>query len=53
MKPYLWLLIYAKANKITIIIMTHKMDILQKVDKVMVVKDGNVVSMGLREDILK
>ncbi len=43
---------YMKKNKITAFLMTHKLEILRYVDKIIIMNDGSLVSMGSRDEIL-
>lgn len=45
-------LLYAKKQGITTFIMTHKFSLLNAVDLIMVVKDGMVITLGERDEIL-
>ncbi|WP_395878142.1 type I secretion system permease/ATPase [Ehrlichia muris] len=45
-------LLYAKKNGITTFIMTHKIQLLNAVDKVIVMSDGMVSGIGTRDEIL-
>ena len=44
---------YAKENKITTFIMTHKMSLLSEVEIILIVKDGMIGAMGPRDEIMK
>lgn len=43
---------YAKDNKITVLVTTHKFPLLKIVDKIAVLQNGMLVSFGLRDEIL-
>jgi ATP-binding cassette subfamily B protein len=45
-------LLYAKKSAITTFIMTHKFSLLNSVDIIMVIKDGMVVMLGDRDEVL-
>lgn len=44
---------YAKENKITTLIISHRTPILKEVDKMLVMKDGNSVMFGERDKVLE
>lgn len=43
---------YAKSNKVTTFLMTHKMSLLSVVDIIMIVKDGMIAGMGPRDEMM-
>jgi ATP-binding cassette subfamily C protein len=44
---------HAKANGITVVVITQKPALLSAVDKVMLLTDGTVALFGARDDVLK
>jgi len=44
---------YAKQNKITTLIISHRPSILTLVDKILIMKDGEVASMGDKDVVIK